>query len=125
LCSGSGRQGWPAATAPREQPGLDDEFHSPGGRVDRNHPQLRIVRGRPNDEDDAAEDGHAVGEQQRPLVTELRTAAQDDDELRRTGDEGPDAEDHEHIRLAPGRGDAESDGGNGAEGGVGQQQLPR
>src|SRR5215472_7859337 len=34
LRSGWGRHGGEAATAPREQPGLDDELHPAGGRAD-------------------------------------------------------------------------------------------
>jgi hypothetical protein len=45
-----------------------------------------------------------------------------DDELRRTGEGGPHAEDDEHRRDALARGDAEGDGGDGADSGVGEQQ---
>jgi hypothetical protein len=39
---------------------------------------------RRSDVGNARDDGHAVRQQQRPLVAELRTATEDDDQLRRT-----------------------------------------
>jgi hypothetical protein len=87
------------ATAPREQPCLDDELNAAGGRVDREHAQRRLADGRHDDERDTEKDRRAVGEQQRPLIAELRAAAEGDDELRRTADDGPDAEDYEGSRT--------------------------
>ena len=55
----------------------------------------------------------------RVLWAELRTAAECDGELRRTGEEGPYAEDREDVRDGPGRGDAERDGGGDADRGAG------
>jgi hypothetical protein len=83
-----------------------------------------MVAGRRDDVGDTGDHRHAAGEQHRPLVAELRTAAEGDDELRRTADGGPYAEDREDVRHAPGRGNAEGDGGDGADRGVAEQQLP-
>jgi general stress protein YciG len=102
LRSGCGRAGGQAAAPPRQQPGLDDELRPAGNRLDREHAQLRIVGGnRGQDEGDAADDGRAVGEQERPQIAKQRTAAQDDDELRRTGEGGPYAEDREDVATVP------------------------
>ena len=53
-----------------------------------------------------------------------RTPTEDHDQLRRTGEAGPYAEDCEDVRDAPGRSHAEGDRGDGADRGVRQQQLP-
>jgi hypothetical protein len=65
-----------------------------------------------------ADDGHAVGKQERPLVAEQRAAAEDDDKLCRTGEQGPYAEDYEDIFDGAGRGHTKRDGGDGADRGI-------
>src|SRR5262252_10325366 len=95
LRSGWGRHGGEAATAPREQPSLDDELHPASGRVDREQAQLRIAAGRQDDVGEATDDRPAASEQHRPLVAKQRTAAEGDDKLRRAADGGPYAEDRE------------------------------
>jgi hypothetical protein len=83
-----------------------------------------MADGRRNEEGDTADDGNAVGEQQRPLVAELSAAAEDDEVLRCTADGCSDAENREDRRNASGRCHAEGDGGDGAGPGVDQQPLP-
>ena len=79
-----GASGAHTPTAAREQPSLGDELHPAGDRVDRDHAQLRVATDyRCQDIGDSADDGNAVSEQQRPLVAELRTAPEGDDELSR------------------------------------------
>jgi hypothetical protein len=69
-------------------------------------PRIGHESGR-DEEGDTTDDRHPVGEQQGPLVAELRTASQDDDELNGTADGGPDSEDRQDGRDAHGRGHAE------------------
>src|SRR6516162_9082086 len=123
LRSGWGRHGGEAATAPREEPSLDDELHPARGRVDREQAQLRIAAGRQDDVGDAADDRPAASEQHRPLVAKQRTAAKGDDNLRRAADGGPYAEDREDIRDAPHRGHPQGYRGGDADRGAGEQQL--
>jgi hypothetical protein len=121
-CAHDGAGSRQAATAPREQPGLDDELDAAGSRVDREHAQPRMGDdSRRDEEGDTADNRHPIGKQQWPLVAELRPAAEDDDKLHRTADGGPDAEDREDRRDASGRGHTERDGGGDAEPGVDQQ----
>lgn len=54
-----------------------------------------MVTGREDHEGDPDGDGHAPGQEHRPLVVELRTAMHGDDELHRAADSGPDAEDRD------------------------------
>lgn len=101
-------------TAPRKQPSLYDELNAAGGCVDREHAQVRMANCRRDEERDTTDNRHAVGEQQRPLIAELRAAAENDDELRRTAHGCPDAEDRKDGRNASGRGHPEGDGRDGA-----------
>src|SRR5215472_6584576 len=123
LRSGWGRHGGEAATAPREQPSLDDELHPASGRVDREQAQLRVAAGRHDDVGEATDDRPAASEQHRPLVAKQRTAAEGDDKLRRAADGGPYAEDREDIRDAPRRGHPQGYRGGDADRGAGEQQL--
>ena len=73
---------------------------------------------------DAEADGPDAGEHHQPLGAELRAAAQGDDELRRTAEQGPHAEHGQDVSDAARRGRGEGGGGDGADRGAGEQHPP-
>src|SRR5262245_26912729 len=57
----------PAAPS-HERAGLDDEFDSAAGRVDREIAQLRVTAGRGDEVCDADDDGADAGDSHKPLL---------------------------------------------------------
>src|SRR6516162_6082691 len=123
LRSGWGRHGGQAATAPREQPGLDDEVDSAGSRVHSDHVQHRVAACGPEDECDPEDDRYASCEAHGPLLAHRRAAPEGHDQLGSPGDTGPDAEHCDDNRDTNYRCNSECCGDQCAGRGVSEQQA--